>query len=295
MNQREKTLALLVAGVGVVTFAPSIFARYWTEPIKGKDAQINALMDQIRAKQLEVARADDAAYDLRQWAGKALPADVHLSQTLYENYLHQLLDRAKIANPTITPGAPQVQADQFTRLPFNVHFQATLDSLAEALHDFHATPLLHQIRRLGLKPAVADGDRSVGEKFDVTWTIEAVLVDDATAKDALPAGLPKTKARLPPEVALLTDKNIFQPTAFAPPAPPAAVRQPDPPRDDRSDIYLTGAVTVDGVAQVWLTNRKTGERLAFRQGQTLSVAGMQAEVVEVRSDEAVLRVASTLR
>lgn len=280
MNQREAILAGVMGLIAVAYVAPKLADRFFFAPVRAKDQQLDNLQQQVKLKQKQLAEAQDNEYDLKSWATKALPADPHVAQTLYEQYLHQVLGDLDIRQPLVTPTAPQARNDHYLRLPFQVRAFCSLEQASDFFHAFYSTPLFHQIRHVSLKPVMREGRQG----FDLNVQIEAVSLRDAVAKDRLPATVDAKKLRRDRarELAIVVDKNIFQPTRFV------DRDRPPPPRDDRGNIYLTGSVSVDGVAHVWLTNRREDRRFVVAQGANVDLAGIRAQVSEVAPDHVVL-------
>ncbi|MGL4464852.1 MAG: hypothetical protein ACRC1K_22080, partial [Planctomycetia bacterium] len=280
MNQREKVLGAVVVLIVGAYFAPKLFDGWLAAPLRAKDAELADLEKQVKNKLLERETTRDAEFDLGAWTAAALPGETNVAQTLYEEYLHQLLTTAKIEKPTVTPSAVQTKADHLVRLPFAVRMHCSLDQLADFLHRFYGTKLLHQVRRLSLKPIAPDGKTTPSDRFDVQLTVEAVSLADATAKDRLPAPSKGPSAPMPPEFTLFADKNVFRPTQLAPKgtdvAPAGAT--------DRSQVVLTGSMVVDGAGKLWFTNRKTNTRLYVSVGEVLEAEGFRGDVVEASPD-----------
>lgn len=292
MNQREKLLAgvivLILGYFGIEWFVTKIIAG----PLREKDELLASAEKQVQAKQAELMNCRAAQFDLERWKSRALPANISLAQTLYQDYLHRQLAAAGIERPTITPSSPSNARgkEAFVRLPYHVQAQCDLKQLTRFLYSFYQSGVLSQIHRVSLSPIVRD-DRL--KAFDVSLDIEAVSMHDAKSKDALPAPpTGTTPARTIEEYALISELNVFSPTKWTAKSAPivAAPKSKPPAVDDRGNFYVRGTVIVDGIANLWLTNDKTKSRIVIPEGKELKIAGMEATVVKITSDQVVLRV-----
>lgn len=292
MNRRETILSVLIGGLlGFLALQWGVTKKI-LDPLRAKDAEINSLLQQVADKQRELVTARDAEYDIEQWRQNSLPPEPGLAQTLYQDYLRVLLEKSGITRPKITPAAPNVQGENMRRLPFAVATRCGLGQLTRFLYDFHASNLLHQIRRLQVTPAVQEG-KLIG--FDVNLSIEALSLPDALSKSELPKPALNTPTRPLPTVEafeLLAKKNLFQPTNLV--DAQVAVQEKSEEsrqRDERADFYLTATLEENGVAKLWLTNRQTNTRMVVLQGEDLKIGGFAATVLQISSQQVLLRIA----
>ena len=295
MSARERLLALAVVGVlGVVGLRWGL-NRYWFEPMSDRSAHIQRLQSQLLTRQGELYEAKVAKLHFDQWRRTALPRDLCLAQTLYQDYLRGLLEDASVTRPSITALAPRARGETYAVLVFSVRAECGLDRLSQLLRGFYQAPYLHAIRRLNIQPVGEDGRVA---SFDVLLAIEALAMPDTVATENLPtldSDGPRERTVPSDWSTLLVEKKLFQPTRFAAPPPPpakiAAVQATASPKpDDRGNIYVVGTVVVDGAANLWLVNRRTGEQLRFAEGSELRVDGMDANVLHVSPESVLLEV-----
>jgi hypothetical protein len=259
------------------------------EPLRAKDAEITNLVSQVAAKQKELYAAQDAEYDIRSWQARSLPADLSLAQTLYQDFLRQLLEEAEISRPKIAPSAPASQGNHYRRLPFLITARTGLAQLTRFLHSFESAGYLHQIRRLAIKPVVTEGKL---DGFDVSLSIEAASLPDATTEGKLPKKPERPPLKVPTlaDVGVIAAKNVFQPTSLVEASVEVVEEAKTEEKDERSSIYLTATLEENGVAKVWLTNRETNERSIIAEGEPISIGGMKGTVVEISAREVLFRV-----
>ena len=297
MNRREKILLGAVCAILGYLGLEWFIVNSVQGPIAAKEAQIEDLFGKIEAKRKELHAARIAQNDLARWRDRALPANVNLAQTAYQEFLRKLVEDVGIEAPTITPNAVfrNRKAGHFVRLPFTLTAKCGLDQLTRLLHRFYGSGLLHQVRGLSLTPVITD---DAVRTFDLTLTIEAASMRDAAAKDGLPNVPPEApdapKLASLDHYAVFESKNVFQPTKLVDKAPPPPPRVAEPVRavveDDREDYKVTGTVEVDGVATLWLGNDETNQPLFVPEGEYLDIPGMRAKVIKVSPREVLLEV-----
>lgn len=299
MNSRERWMTIAVAALLGFVAVRWVALRMVLEPLEQRDGQIAALSQQIATKQDELMLARDAEFDMNVWRQRALPADLARAQTLYQEYLRAWLAKENIDKPKIAPASPIRRGTDIVRLPFSISFRCDLGQLVRLLGQFYSSGMLHQIRRLSLRPFV-ETDQLKG--IDVLLAIEAASMHDAMTKE----GLPTAKARplrVNPSTSVFASKNLFQPTHLAPMEAVVASDAKKSAPDHRADTVVTAALVVDGVSRVWLMNNKSQERLVISQGQAFEMGPNQGKllfasprevVVEVNGERGSIRLGQTL-
>lgn len=298
MNNREKILAAAVAILFAYMGLQWIVTKRIIEPLRAKDVELANLELSMKTKEAEVTKAKQAEADVENWKSRALPQKTDLARTLYQDYLRTLCADAGISNTTTTSTRPNARGTYFTRLPFTLRAPGCdLMQLTKLLYAFYSSDILHQIRRISLKPVI---ERGRLREFDVTLSIEAISMSDALAKDDLPKlkAPPKGTPAPPPkrpitDFELFAKKNPFQPSRFI--KSDEIVRSTEPDHDERADYYVFGTVVEDGVGKVLLKNSKAGKILKVPVGEEVKIGGLQAKVVEVLPGQrVVLQVGSQL-
>ena len=206
MNQRERTLSLLLLG-GIFLGGGGFFGyQFVLGPLRDANRQIDSLQGDIEVREgrvLEIQQKLATFYEpLRKLS---LPADVMLAGLQYEVQLSALLRRAdfQAGSFTITPRQPDAKnapvlvakKTAYTRLAFLVQVKGELHCLVDFLDQFYRQPLLHQIRVLNVTRPSRAGERSRREDLDINMTIEALVLDNAEARGTL--------IHVPPRLSLL--------------------------------------------------------------------------------------------
>ena len=290
MNKREKILAILVCATVGSLVGDRAVKRYVWAPLRDKEAQLSSAsqrLEQARAKSNDALRA---RVEFEDWRRRALPPNVGLAQTRYQEFLRGLLSDAKIDRPLVTPRQPSRRRSNFVRLAFQVELRCKLDQLERFLADFFQSDLLHQIRTVSVTPVI---EKSKITTFNVSMKIEAVSLRDAVATDDLPiaSGSDTDADTRPPS--LFVARNLFQPTKFVPPEVAAAANATPAKKkveipDGRKDIFATGVV-IDGDARIWMTNRKTNTKTVLGEGDELRIGDQTATILRINASNVVLR------
>lgn len=294
MNQRERLLVFGLAAIVGGWILISVVRSRLIEPLRQRDEQIVGLQDQVYRKETDLLAAQRAASELTGWRHVALPADDSVAQTLYLDAIRRMLVDAGIDRPSLRPGRPMERAGIFTRLPINIEARCDLDKITAFLRAFEQAPMLHQVRRLRIQPVVVN-DKI--EAFDLSMAIEAVSMEDAFAKDALPTPESLAKAfgdrpqRGEGDFSLFAKKNPFQPTLIVrQSAGPKSEGESDADSDERGDCYISATLYVDGNWELWMTRKSSQQRTVVRQGEQIKVGGMTADVVRIEPDAVYLKV-----
>lgn len=292
MQQREKILlACVLALLGLMGL------RYGygmvTAAFDARENQITALRRDISKKELEVLAGRRASKRLAAYEARSLPADAERAQSLYQDWLIDLLDESGLAGGVISQ-APQSKRNSFHRLNFTLSGEGSLSEVVRLLHGFYAANHLHQVRSLMLKPA------KEGREFELLLTVEALALPGALHTTALPAA---PSARLDPADLAAYQQPITERNLFAPYEPP---REEEPPPEFDVARYTTVSAIVhsNGRRQVWLNNRVSGDVLKLHEGGQFEVGSLRGQVdrigrraVEIRLDDQrwLLELGETLR
>jgi len=285
LSQREKRLAAAVAALGgllVVWFGVLTYHEAVGRRELARDAAMNELMEKQQAL-LRAARANErlAAFD-----AQSLPRDREMARSLYQNWLVAELNRLRLKQVTVEPGRGTQLRDVYTKLPFTVRARGSLEQVTRWLAAFYRADHLQQIRDLTLTP-LADG----GE-LQLTATIEALALGDASRRDALSA---KPSERVSEQaagdaVAAIVERNLF--AAYVPPPPPPRPREttvaappPPPAFDPAKYTYLTSIIEVDSRPQAWLNVRPTKQTLRLFVGDGITVGKFSGKLVRIADKE----------
>ncbi len=126
-----------------------------------------------------MARFRKANQQLKVWQAQSLPSDTEVARSLYQAWLVGLVGSAGFISPNVDSSEPITRKGLYSSLGFSVRGRATLEQLTRFLYDFYRADHLHHIESLNLTPV----PRS--DELDITLSIEALSLPDATRKDRL--------------------------------------------------------------------------------------------------------------
>jgi hypothetical protein len=248
----------------------------------GRRAQLER---DIRQRETSLQRLRDAGKLLATWEDQSLPADTEVARSLYQAWLVELVDDVGLAGPSVTSSEPQSRAGLYHTLSFSVRGRGTLEQLTKFLFAFYQTDLLHQIRSLTITPLQR------AEEMDLSLAIEALVLEPSGAAQAKPGASSPAEsvyeefrrrtwrvsdrlASSDPEVyGVIVRRNLF------------ALGGGFDPTDQ---TYLTSITVVDGVPEVWFTNRASDEVMKLRAGGNLEVGPLTFRLAEVFDTDVII-------
>ena len=268
MSERTKKIVLGVLGVLVALFAADqLWTRMVVEPRDAAEAKLERGRESKTKMRLQIKAAQKEVDRLEAWRKRSLPADVQSARTLYQGWLHKLVDGAKLEQRYIDSSSP-IGRTGYRVLPFTLRGVGTMDQLTELLYAFYRAPHLHRIRTLSISPI---GSSS---KLDLSFAIETLIVDGCDRVDMLATGEGTSLASDDLNAyRVLSERNLFG-------------RSPTVGVAELTE--LTAVVTVDGVAEAWVMNRMEDTMQKLRVGDHLSAGWFQGEIVEIEGDDVVL-------
>ncbi|MEJ5342176.1 MAG: hypothetical protein WHT09_11460 [Thermogutta sp.] len=301
LGQRERILALVAAVLIAFVAGRTIWAIVST-PFRIRQTARATLINSIRAKERQLQDIQKAKEQLKEWAARSLPADPAVARRLYQNWLLECAQNARLEAIQVDSGEVRREKNLFYRMPFTVRGQGTLESLTRFLYAFYSRDYLHAIQRLSITPV------KEGKRIDLLISIEAIALDDAVAKDSLPSG-PLVERKLPDlkeYVKTIVDRNVF--VAYTPPPPPPPpspprptrpVRPPTPPPEPVLDpsqfAYVNGIVEVNGKREVWLYIRTENKTLRLGENDTFEVGEVRGRVLKIGVREVNLEINGHVR
>jgi hypothetical protein len=274
MNRREKILASVTGSllaVGTIWFL--VFSDD-ARPTEILEADRNTKNEEIEKKKkiLTDAKRDEKRY--AEWRRRALPTDVVLARSLYQNWLRRLAEQSKIKQLDLKPKEfqakrePGTKKDLYTQISFTLHGRASLADLTTFLHAFYKAGHLHQIRLLEIKPV------EEGRELDVSMTIEALSLPNADRSSDLSeeSGHGLLLAELKDYSETIEHRNFF-----AKVAPKEVEKKADP----LQSVYVTGFTQVDGAWKVWLFDRTTSKKWILREGESFDIGDVHGVVKSI--------------
>jgi len=283
LGKRERVLAALAGGLLLAFVGWLLVAEVYSR-LEARRAQIDQRAGAVEKKATRFRSIQKAQARLTEWNRRALPSDVEAGRLLYENWLLELVDRAKFQRKRVESGEIRPhRGGLFTVLSFTVRGQAKLAELTHFLHDFYTTGHLHQVRRLTIKPLENSPD------FDFSATIEAISLPTADRRDKLSnQTLRLAGADLAEYQKVIVGRNLFAP--YAPPKvdPSEVAKKPEPATpifDHAKYVYVTGITRADGKPQAWLKSRTTDKQFLLAEGEQFQVGAIQGKVTRIGDKE----------
>lgn len=288
LERREQILAVVAAVLIAAVLGRTLWAVV-TTPFRTRQAAKASVLNTLQAKQRQLQEIEKLKAQLKEWSARSLPADPTVARRLYQNWLLECAQQAKLEGIQVDSGEVRREKNLFYRMPFTVRGQGTLESLTRFLYAFYSRDYLHAIQRLSIQP-IRDGKR-----VDLLITIEAIALDQAVAKDSLPSG-PMVERKLPDikeYVKTIVDRNMF--VVYTPPPPPEPPRRPEPPRpppkptppppepvlDPSQFAYVTSIVEVNGQREVWLHSRVENKTLKLRENESFQIGQAKGRVLAI--------------
>lgn len=283
IGRREMTLFAVLGLFAVFLIGTAVYSAV-VSPYLAKQRNYQQLAAQVAQKQRQLNDLSKAEEKLRVAREQSLPADPAVARRLYENWLLQSAQAAGFDGVKIESGEVRREKDLFYRFPVVLRGQATLEKLTAFLHAFYGRKYLHRIQQISITPG------KDGKSMDVMVSVDAVVVDGAAAKDALPEGEP-TRRELPPVkdyVNVIAGRNLF--AVYQPPPPPRPPRPPEPPRrppppppalDPSRFAYVNAIVEVNGKREVWLYSRTEDKTLRLSENDPFAVGAVKGRVVRI--------------
>jgi hypothetical protein len=254
-------------------------------PIAVAHGRRTQLERDIRQRETSLQRLRDAGKLLATWEDQSLPADTEVARSLYQAWLVELVDDVGLAGPSVTSSEPQARAGLYHTLSFSVRGHGTLEQLTKFLFAFYQTDLLHQIRSVTITPLQR------AEDMDLSFAIEALVLEPSGAaaaktSESSPAESVYEEFRrrtwrvsdrlvsTDPEVyGVIVRRNLF------------ALGGGFDPTDQ---TYLTSITVVDGVSEVWFTNRASDGVVKLRAGGSLELGPLTFRLAEVFDTDVII-------
>jgi hypothetical protein len=285
MNRREKTLAIGVAAlVGLLAIYylfDSVAAKF-----ADRDRQLTDLNQKIKQKQDRIDAGVRAQKKMADWNRRSLPSDAKQAPSLYQSWLLQLVDGAKLASATVQQQSTVGHTGTFEKYAFQIKADSdvSMNELVQFLYQFYCSNQLHRIRQLLIKP------HSDGKALEVTIEIEALLLPGADRRDKLSTEKLDKLAlgNVGAYEKAIGDRNLF--SEYTPPR--AQVAKVEPPKRQPVDVAkfatVTGIVEQNDEPQIWVLVKTTGELLKLHEGEDFTVGDLKCKVVKIGVRNAVI-------
>jgi hypothetical protein len=252
------------------------------QPITERMSRLESAKQSQTAQESSLHQMAEATQQLLKWEAFALPWDEADAGKIYLPYLTQLAERAGLRQIMLTP-TPAEETSISARW-----WGVTMTAIGEPsdwtdlLQTFEATPLLHHIAEINLRP-------SSQESTQGTLRIEVLC---------MPGGDPERQIMLPEAIegneSLFGSANWFadrtlaeEPTSIAvapetePMEVPAVYQPPAPPPPS---LKLIGTFALRDRQEAWILDTQTKQHYVYRMGDTIDLPGLQTtlELVDSR-------------
>jgi hypothetical protein len=287
MNQREKILAGSVIGLVALYGGYHFYGKY-AKALHARQADVEAAQTKLDEANHRLKEGHQAVKQMEAWQQRALPANFDKALSLYKAWL---LAKAKdsglvVSDITLLPTTNNNAA--YKAIGYQMVASGSLSSVVSMLYEFYRSPQLHQISRLQI-------NRPTGAaQLIVSLDVEALSMKGAVATDKLPEGDTKRLklATADDYKKSLAERDIV--TAYAPPRPPAPVRErrepPAPPKYDESELARFSAAVDNGNGlQAWIYVLPTGETLHVMAGDPVKIGALDGKIESVEERSLVLK------
>lgn len=273
MNKREAWLAL-AAGLLVLLVVGRAGVNRIGALKQERLQRLHAIQSEIRDRQFEVARGEQAATRLARWRQKSLPADRQVAMGLYKEWLHNKLSECQLAEVNVTSHASAAPPDLQQQLTLTVDGRGTLAEFSKFLYGFYRADHLHKIRSLRLAP-VKDSDQ-----LEIHLVIEALVLPGADGRDALASTVSNRlkMAKMEDYTRTIVGRNLF--AAYDAARAKSDVSAPNQEEVARQ-IYVTGFFDNGHQSQVWLNVRTTGRTLKLLEGDSFQVDRLRGTIASI--------------
>ncbi|MEM9828752.1 MAG: hypothetical protein AAF958_19355 [Planctomycetota bacterium] len=211
MNQRERTLAMLVGGLVVIVTVVWGLRKY-NAAVEQRDKKIankGFELEQMYERQL---LGEEANWQMGEYVLRSLPADPQVARRTYGAWLLDLSNRSGLNNVSVDPMPLRRGGDLLNEISFKVSGKARMPETLEWLHGFYAKDTLHRISNFKLVPS-----RSTKGQFDLKMTVDALcltarpddLADRQTQSFLLAGDLETYRDSI-------LNRNLFEPPNQAP-------------------------------------------------------------------------------
>lgn len=288
LQKREKLLAIATAVLVLWLLVRFLLGGTWPS-VSARRAERDRLAAEVQKKQNRIQASLPAAAQMAEWQHRALPADVKLAGTLYQNWLTKLAGSVELQKIRVEPGESRPVRNIYHLFSFTLRGQGSFDSLVRFLFEFYLAGHLHQIRHLTMKP-LEDPKR-----LDLVIIVEAISMPGADRVDKLcdEAGKRLALGKLEEYQRPIVERQLFAP--YRPPvqAPPPEVKRSEPvkpPFDATKFVYLTAVVEANGRMQAWLISRTTDKMFRLGEGDALDIDTLHGKVVRIGRREVEIEV-----
>jgi len=248
---RRKQLLLAALGLILVFYGGDWVLTNWIDkPKKQRQVQLNALQGEIKKYDQFIARAAQDSAWLRYWNSQSLPSNSEIARSLYQTWLLEVADYAKLARRTVNSTEP-LRRGAYYSINFTLQGIGSLKQVTEFLYEFYNAGHLHKITSISLTPVGQSGT------FSLSLVIETLILPGADRRDRLSdvRAYRLASASLA-DYDVIAERNIFAVGGGG-------------GADPTNHTFLTAVNYVNGEPQAWFTQKTDGSVMKLQSGDTL--------------------------
>jgi hypothetical protein len=183
MNEREKKLLRILAGVFVAVLGWKVFDSFVAGPLGELDAQISAARTGVEQQQEKKFELDTRKRQIALWEHQSLGPDAGYGRGLYHEWLRNQAEISGWSNLAVDLGQqPSPPAGRpFVPVPITLTAEASLEQVARFLAHFERIDLLHRVKSLALDSPSNEGN----PPLKVTLVAEGLCVPSAPRRTTL--------------------------------------------------------------------------------------------------------------
>ena len=209
MNERERFLSILVAGLLVATGVWWGFGKY-NKAIGSRQNQIDQLVTAQAKLNEKRLQGEFANRQMGEYVLRSLPGDPEQAQSQYQQWLLDLVHDSDLTETLVDANSSRRIGDLYQLLDFRVRGNSDVPGVLKLMYSFYSKDYLHRIRDLSLRKNRQGG-------FQLEMSIDAIALLGA------PNELPNredTSWRIDGDLASYLDpimnRNLYEPPNQAP-------------------------------------------------------------------------------
>ena len=209
MNERERFLSILVAGLLVATGVWWGFGKY-NKAIGSRQNQIDQLVTAQAKLNEKRLQGEFANRQMGEYVLRSLPGDPEQAQSQYQQWLLDLVHDSDLTETLVDANSSRRIGDLYQLLDFRVRGNSDVPGVLKLMYSFYSKDYLHRIRDLSLRKNRQGG-------FQLEMSIDAIAL--LGAPNELPTR-EDTSWRIDGDLASYLDpimnRNLYEPPNQAP-------------------------------------------------------------------------------
>ncbi|TWT94218.1 hypothetical protein [Neorhodopirellula pilleata] len=283
-----------------------------TGPIAHQQVLLTDAKNSLRAKELEMRRAEISIAQLQDKRSESLHRDPSKAQVSYQEYLIRMSDRFGLESVVVSSGQPEAVEGLGHLLHFNIEGAGATSSIGKWIDGFFRTETLHRLARLQVYQSL--GPDSPTHRFAMNVEV-LTLASGSDGPDVLPVRLPPVGVaddlfashdifrRPQPKIAKAVETSpstasiwgnfLAQLPKSSEPDPERAAPKtksnpPEPKPDPRKSVRFVGVIGNGNSRVAMFMDSRNGKRFALGRNETLTSFGINSEIVQIQSNSIVL-------